>query len=127
MTIYFDENAQSDVAKILAPVDQAPFVSLGDIFYSSWGYDQTNIDFYEVVAIKPGSLMIEIRERQKKIVRSSGSQNYVVPDSGYANAQRLKKRVRRIGDSVSVKIEDYARAYLWDGNPKGETDSMFGH
>ena len=22
---------------------------IGDIVYSSWGYDQTNVDFYEVV------------------------------------------------------------------------------
>ena len=25
-------------------------IKIGDIFYNSWGYDQTNIDFYQVVA-----------------------------------------------------------------------------
>lgn len=25
---------------------------VGDLFYSSWGYDQTNIDFYQVTAVK---------------------------------------------------------------------------
>ena len=26
-------------------------VKVGDIYYTSWGYDQTNIDFYEVVPL----------------------------------------------------------------------------
>ena len=25
------------------------FIKEGDIFYASWGYEQTNIDFYRVV------------------------------------------------------------------------------
>ena len=25
---------------------------LGKVFYSSWGYDQTNVNFYQVVALK---------------------------------------------------------------------------
>jgi len=28
-------------------------VKVGDIFYESWGYDQTNIDFVQVVSISP--------------------------------------------------------------------------
>ena len=27
-------------------------VKVGDLFYDSWGYEQTNIDFYQVVALK---------------------------------------------------------------------------
>lgn len=26
-------------------------VQVGDIFYSSWGYDQTNVDYFEVVKV----------------------------------------------------------------------------
>ena len=26
-------------------------VKVGDIFYDSWGYEQTNIDFYEVIQV----------------------------------------------------------------------------
>ena len=28
-----------------------PPVAIGDIFMDNWGYDQTNIDYYEVVAV----------------------------------------------------------------------------
>jgi len=33
---------------------------VGDIFYDSWGYEQTNIDFYQVVEVTPKS--IKLRE-----------------------------------------------------------------
>lgn len=35
-------------------------VKVGDIFYTSWGYDQTNVDFYQVVKIS--GLKIQVRE-----------------------------------------------------------------
>lgn len=31
----------------------------GDIFYTSWGYDQTNVEFYEVVAVTPASVKVQ--------------------------------------------------------------------
>ena len=34
-----------------------PF-KVGDIFVNSWGYDQTNIDFYEVVAVTAKSIRL---------------------------------------------------------------------
>ena len=27
-------------------------VKVGDVFYDSWGYEQTNIDFYQVIALR---------------------------------------------------------------------------
>ena len=33
-------------------------VHVGDIFYTQWGYDQTNIDFYQVVELKGKHTMI---------------------------------------------------------------------
>ena len=35
-------------------------IEVGDIYSSSWGYDQTNVEFYEVVAVTPAT--IKIRE-----------------------------------------------------------------
>ena len=33
------------------PTQNAEGVHVGDLFYASWGYEQTNIDFYQVVAL----------------------------------------------------------------------------
>ena len=30
-------------------------IEIGDMFRYSWGYDQTNVDFYQVTAISPSS------------------------------------------------------------------------
>ena len=40
-------------------------VKIGDVFYDSWGYEQTNIDFYQVVGLK-GKTMVELKPVQKK-------------------------------------------------------------
>jgi hypothetical protein len=32
--------------------------SVGDLLYTSWGYDQTNVDFYQVVEVKPRSVKL---------------------------------------------------------------------
>ena len=37
-------------------------IKIGDIFYNSWGYDQTNIDFFQVVSVTAKTVSIrEIR------------------------------------------------------------------
>lgn len=34
-------------------------LKVGDIFYNSWGYDQTNIDFYQVIDIKGSKITLQ--------------------------------------------------------------------
>lgn len=43
------------------PTQNADGVRVGDIYYASWGYEQTNVNFYEVVALK-GKKTAVIRE-----------------------------------------------------------------
>jgi hypothetical protein len=31
---------------------------VGQVFYDSWGYDQTNVDFYQIVEVKPKSVVL---------------------------------------------------------------------
>lgn len=49
-----------------ATSSEAAPVAIGDIFECNWGYDQTNIDYYEVVAIsKTGRVKLhEIAKRK---------------------------------------------------------------
>jgi hypothetical protein len=46
-------------------------IQIGDIFCASWGYDQTNVDFYEVV--RKTAKMIELREIWMWIDEDQGS------------------------------------------------------
>lgn len=59
-------------------------VQIGDIFCNSWGYEQTNVDFYEVVGKSGRS--VTVREIGCKTVPNStvshGMADYVVPVKG---------------------------------------------
>jgi hypothetical protein len=94
----------------------------GDILYSSWGYDQTNVSWYQVTKVI--GKMVEIREVGKKTVKSEPPQDYVVPLKDRFVGPPMKKVVSS-GDSV--RISSYASGYKWDGKPKYETTFGWGH
>lgn len=97
-------------------------LKVGDILYASWGYDQTNIDFYQVVGVLDKS--VKIREIDKKIQNTVSNGYMVVPDRNKFIGPIL---TRRVSTKDSVKVDSVRYASLWDGKPKYETDSMFGH
>ncbi len=56
-------------------------VTVGDIFCCSWGYDQTNIDYYEAVAVsKTGRVKIRMIEAQR--IDSTKSTDVLAPVPG---------------------------------------------
>jgi hypothetical protein len=92
-------------------------LGVGDILVSSWGYDQTNIDYYKIVRKSAGSVWIQ--KLKKQYLEQTGWAHYkVVPTDEFATETQLMKRYKA-GDSV--KISNYAWAYLWDGKPDTET------
>ena len=99
-----------------------PYV-VGDILSGSWGYDQTNVEFYEVVGI-PSPKSIAVREIGMKTVRSDRGSDYVVPAPGKYTGPVLKKIPStggyiRVSDSISVS--------KWDGKPEYQTAFGWGH
>ncbi len=105
----------------------------GTIFCSHWGYDQTNIDFYEVV--KTTKTMVYLRAISSAVVGDDhGYANLVVPDATqdaprYSGDKKelLRRKVRVYGDDVYVSINSFASASIWDGKPKSETALGYGH
>lgn len=85
----------------------------GDILVSSWGYEQTNVDFYEVVKVTAKTVTLVPIERK---VQLKGFMRYTampIPGSGKGKAFR-----RRIIDCFGVpacRITNYAFARLWNG------------
>ena len=61
----FAANVEYEERRASEKTQNAEGVHLGDIFYTSWGYDQTNIDFYQVVALK-GKHTIVLRMNKAK-------------------------------------------------------------
>lgn len=52
-------------------------VKVGDVFCVSWGYEQTNIDFYQVVALR-GTTQAVFRRIGSEIARSIGFMSHMV-------------------------------------------------
>ena len=85
---------------------------IGDIVYTSWGYNMTIVDYYEI--IKRTGKGFTFRKLKDKIVSGNGFQGKSVPLEGeYENDKEIKCRINKWG---SVRIED-STAHLWDGEP----------
>lgn len=133
----------------------APVVKVGDFFESSWGYDQTNVDFYKVVAMTASGKSVKVQKWTKASVPSEHdhfSTEYVVPGEGpalvadwsdvpegtdyldqrryvkYVPAPVETKRLRTGGYfGAGFHVSSYSSAFLWDGKPAYQTASGFGH
>lgn len=85
-------------AKAAARANMVNPFKVGDLLYDSWGYDQTNIDFYEIVEVKPKSVVI----REIGAVTVPGSEGMmssrVKPNPGhYVGEPMLKPLVVSVG------------------------------
>lgn len=94
------------------------FYKVGDVIYNSWGYEQTNIEFYQVT--KVGVKSIEIKEIHKKTVQ--GSEGFmscnVLPDidNFIENGDSYNLRVKHEGRLSNPKSFFYMCKH--DGRPK---------
>lgn len=82
--------------------------SVGQVLYQSWGYEQTNIDFYQIIEI--GAKSIKIRKINGEIIsRHRGDYGYIKPivDS-FAGEVQLKKI------QVSINYKGVAEYYISD-------------
>lgn len=82
-------------------------LKVGSILRRSWGYDQTNIDYYEVVRLV-GAKMVEIVEIAQESVETGSLVGKCVPLPG----QHIGKPMRKLAQGDSVKIYSFAHAYL---------------
>lgn len=83
----------------------------GEILVSTWGYDQTNVDFYQVVKVISDKTVI-IQEIQDMSIDENKCymQDYRYPCRDQFVGKPMKKRARGNG----VKIESFAWASRWN-------------
>lgn len=97
-------------------------LNVGDILYGSWGYEQTNVDFYEVVGI-PSPKQVLLRQVAQKAVKGEHGADYVVAVPGSYIGPVLRKMPGKYG----VRIDDTVTVSKWDGKPTYQTASGWGH
>ncbi len=107
-----------------------PEIQPGSIFYASWGYDQTNIDFYQVIART--DKMVTARRLRTKHSPAHIMGSYVEPipnsfldgDHPYEQAygKAFKAKLKTLSDGEPCfRVSESATAFPWDGKRKTET------
>jgi hypothetical protein len=91
-----------------------PNYKVGEILHTSWGYDQTNVEFFEIVEAK--GKFVTLRELAQETVHTGIDSGKCVPLPG----QYLKPRyegddagvpIRRLAQEHGVKIDDVRTAF----------------
>lgn len=95
-------------------------IKVGDIYYTSWGYDQTNVNFYEVVAI--GEKSVFVREVAAETVDEDRNITHVVAKPG----AYVGSPTRVVPGPNGFKVDGHY-ASKWGGEPVYETASGWGH
>jgi len=84
---------------------------VGDVLYTSWGYDQTNVEFFEVVAVR--GLVVDLRERAQSYQETGFMSGKTKPAAGYHGEVLRGKRPRPLeGGGYAVRIDSCRIAWL---------------
>lgn len=114
---------------------------VGMVLYSSWGYDQTNIDFYKVVRVSDkGSVWVMPMSRQ--YVENVGFMSDMVMPGGVIEEREVReyfgepnangfqewrwvkvpvKPARHKWHDYGINLNSYSSAWVWDGKAKNMT------
>ena len=90
-------------------------LKVGDILYSSWGYDQTNIDFYEVVETK-GKKTVVLRRRN--VCRGPEKEFMTADVMAGPGFMTDKTQSYRVTEGNWVRLNSYSGAGPWDGKAR---------
>lgn len=106
------------------PTQNEEGVHVGDIFYTSWGYEQTNVDFYQVIELRGRhtAIISEIRGQIRETGNMAG-QIRAVRDGFTKDTKRYTVRTKKTGNVVLVSIP-YSSAHR---EPAWATDEFAEH
>lgn len=111
------ENAKK--AKSEARKNMVNPYKVGDILYDSWGYEQTNIDFYQVVEVGPKSVKIRpIAETMTTKPGYSSMSEFVAPEKDAFTGPEKTKVIQITRDGRPYISSRHGWISKYDGTPK---------
>ena len=99
--------AQERIAERRAQRNQPHALSVGDVLMSMWGYEQTNVDYYEVTA-HHGRTQVTLRPIAARREATGGMQGDCTPVPGKFTGEPMRCKVD--GSSNSVRLSSFQRA-----------------
>jgi hypothetical protein len=99
-------------------IEEARSIIPGSILYSSWGYEQTNIDFYQVISRKGDFVMLQEIGKHKTFAHFA-DRNWDDRGSCTANptakiGEPMRKKINKHG---AITLTTYSSARPWNGQP----------
>jgi hypothetical protein len=114
---------------------------VGSFYVASYGYDQTNVDFYRVIAHTPKG--VKVQRWSKAVSNAYAPSASAIPadtpameDKWSDDPQRWTSRPERVPAPIlqkrpdrhgRIRINSYAYARPWDGKPQYQTGHGWGH
>ncbi len=93
-------------------------IRVDDIFYSSWGYEQTNIDFYQVISKKQKTVIL----RALKGIITDYTGNMTGAKIAQKNDFKDEILIKKIVKNDYIKLSSYEYLKKWDGVAKRFTN-----
>ncbi|GAC1503641.1 MAG: hypothetical protein NVS1B10_08770 [Candidatus Saccharimonadales bacterium] len=91
-------------------------IKVNDILECSWGYEQTNVDFYEVIKVTKNFITVQrigtSEEATNGFMTSLATPNRVI------RKEIIRRKVHNYGAGEFIKPEYYSSASVWDGTPQ---------
>ncbi len=111
-------------------MELATQIRKGDYFYTSWGYDQTNIDYLVVTSVSKSGKTVTCKMVTPIRVGEQGIEDILMPGSPHGEPFRMVFRDGRLRGSYpfclgSKRLDSFYPTTL--GETKGQTMSQFGH
>ncbi len=108
-TIQGIQQSKARVAQYRAQRSAPTDVAVGDVFRCSWGYDQTNIDYFQVIEVCGAYAMVqEIGQMSEETGFMSGN---CVPAVGQFRGEPMRKKIQNNGGEPYFKVYSFANAY----------------
>lgn len=114
------------------PAKRNHSVKVGDVFYTSWGYEQTNVNFFQVVELRGASsalvreVYLEIEE-EDVVSGMSADRSYKIPSEvlpAASHATFIEDQER--GDLRRIQISKYdGKPYFKVGKPNHYQETAY--
>lgn len=108
---------------------------VGDIFYTSWGYDQTNVEFYKVVRVSKSSVWVQQTGQTREYSEWGQGDYWTTQSTGEIASREVYNRetgeyevktppitCHRIQyasqGKPAIRINSVVTGWFWDGEPK---------
>lgn len=93
-------------------------IKVGDVIEYSWGYDQTNVQFFKAVKTTPKTVwLVELKSKTTESKPQSMT-GHVMPEGNMEEgAEVFSKRIQHYENRISLRFE-HGVGNKWDGNPQ---------